>query len=80
MTPLTTNDEQDLSPEESQRRADVVQQRNEYVEALHREAAGYIARSNWDGLDAVNAELAAQGEKAISRPKAAEKADAKPKK
>lgn len=45
-------------------------QPNAYVAALHREAAGYIKRQNWKGLDAVNAELSAQGEKPIAKPEA----------
>lgn len=49
-------------------------QHSEYVAALHREGAGYIEREHWQGLDAVNAELVAQGEKPI--PKPASKGDA----
>jgi hypothetical protein len=33
---------------------------SQYVEALYREANGYIARGQWQKLAAVNAELAAQ--------------------
>lgn len=52
-------------------------QPSDYVAALHREAAGYIKRQNWKGLDAVNAELVKAGEKPIAKPSAA-KGESKP--
>jgi hypothetical protein len=42
---------------------------SEYVDALYREAAGYVRREKWAELAAVNRELAAQGAQPVKQPK-----------
>ena len=44
---------------------------SEYVDALYREAAGYVRREKWAELAAVNRELTAQGAEPVKQPRQA---------